>query len=279
MSRFVWRTPVLSPIVALFSVALGLAAPVRGQASVAGDLGRIGYDQHLGAQVPLDIPLRDEAGRTVRLGEFFGKRPVILTLNYYNCPMLCTVELNSLLRSLRTLSFDVGDQFEIVTVSIDPAETSALAAAKKAGYIRRYGRPGAQGGWHFLTGDDESIRLLTRAVGFRYAYDRASGQFVHPAGIVVLTPGGRIARYFYGIEYPPRDLRLGLIEASARRIGSPVDQVLMLCLRYDPSTGKYTLFILNIMRIFGVITAGALGTSLLVMFRRDRRGRIQAAGP
>jgi protein SCO1/2 len=279
MSRFVGRPPVLSPIVALFSIALGVAAPVRGQAPGPEDLRRIGFDQHLGEQAPLDVPLRDEAGRLVQLAEYFGTKPVILTLNYYSCPMLCTVELNGLLSSLRTLSFDVGDQFEVVTLSIDPAETPALATAKKAGYVRRYGRPGAQSGWHFLTGDETSIRRLTRAVGFRYAYDRVSGQFVHPAGIVILTPRGRIARYLYGVEYPPRDLRLALIEASAQKIGSPVDQVLMLCFRYDPASGKYTLLIVNIMKVLGIITVAALGASLLVMFRRDRRRRMQAAGP
>jgi protein SCO1/2 len=234
-------------------------------------LHQVGFDQNLDAQIPLDLVFRDEAGRPVVLGELLGTRPVILTLNYYNCPMLCTVELNALLRSLQVLPFDVGREFAVVTVSIDPKETPALAAAKKAGYLRRYGRSGGTAGWRFLTGEEPSIQRLTQAVGFRYAFDSKSGQFAHPAGFVVLTPEGRIARYFYGLDYPPRDLRLALVEASAHKIGSAVDQVLLVCFHYDPSTGRYNVAVMSILRVFCALTAVGLATFMLCMFRRDRR--------
>jgi protein SCO1/2 len=234
-------------------------------------LRQVGFDQYLDSQVPLDLVFRDEAGRPVRLAEFLGSRPVILTLNYYNCPMLCTVELNALLRSLQVVPFDVGREFAVVTVSIDPAETPALAAAKKAGYLRRYGRASGPAGWHFLTGEEPSIRKLAGAVGFRYAFDPKSGQFAHPAGFVVLTPQGRVARYFYGLDYPPRDLRLALVEASASKIGSAVDQILLVCFHYDPSTGRYNFAVMSILRVFCAATLLALATFMLVMFRRDRR--------
>jgi protein SCO1 len=256
-------------------LAFGSFASARGDDRLNGMMSQVGFDQRLDAQVPLEVPLRDEAGRTVHLGDYAGTRPVVLTLNYYNCPMLCTIELNGLLRSLLTLSFDVGDQFEIVTLSINPRETPALAAAKKAGYLRRYGRAGAERGWHFLTADEDSIRQVARAVGFRYVYDPKSDQYAHPAGFVILTPQGRVSRYFYGVEYPPRDLRLGLIEASAGKIGTPVDQLLLLCFHYDSSTGKYNFAIMSAIRILSVATVLALGTFMLVMFRRDRRPRHQ----
>ena len=213
--------------------ARGLVRARAGQASGGSVASKVGFDQKLDAQVPLDIPLRDEAGKPVRLGDFFGERPVILTLVYYECPMLCNEVLNALTRGLKGLTFDVGDQFEVVTVSIDPAETPELAARKKAGYLRRYGRPGAERGWHFLTGDEGSIRKLAQSVGFRYVYMPESKQYAHAAGIVLLTPRGRVARYFFGISYAPRDLRLGLTEASAGKIGSPIDQMLLFCYQFD----------------------------------------------
>jgi protein SCO1/2 len=239
----------------------------------AGLLRAVRFDQNLDARVPLDLPFRDESGTAVRLGDLFRGRPVILTLVYFECPMLCTVELNALVRSLRPLALDVGRQFDIITVSINPAETPALAARKKAGYLARYGRAGAEPGWHFLTGDQASIAALTRAAGFHYAYDPASGQYAHPAGIVILTPGGKIARYFYGVDFPARDLRLGLIEASAGTIGSPVDHLLLYCFHYDPATGKYNVVVMGALRVFGLATVAALGTFLLVLFRRDARRR------
>lgn len=234
----------------------------------------IGFDQQLDAQVPLDLAFRDEIGRPVRLADYFGHKPIILVLAYYECPMLCSLVSNGLLRSLRTLSFDVGDQFNVVTVSFNPSEGSTLAAAKKKSYIERYGRIGAADGWHFLTGEEGPIRQLAEAVGFRYAYDVEKDQYAHATGIVVVTPQGRIARYFYGLEYPSRDLRLALVEASANTIGSAVDQVLLYCYQYDPATGKYGVLIMNVIRLAGLATVLTLGTFMAVMFRLDRRKRL-----
>lgn len=230
-------------------------------------LRNVGIDQRLNHQVPRDLSFFDEAGRLVRLREYFGGKPVILSLVYYECPMLCTEVLNGLVSSLKVLSFDVGKQFVVVTVSFNPRETPALAAAKKEKYLQRYGRPAAAG-WHFLTGKQESIDELTKAVGFRYAYDAKTGQYAHASGIMVLTPEGNISRYFYGIEYAPRDLRLGLVEASANKIGSAVDQLLLFCYHYDPSTGKYSAIVMNFIRLGGIITVLVLGTFIGLSLRR-----------
>jgi protein SCO1/2 len=246
-----------------------LALPALAQNERPALLRDVGIDQRLNEQVPLDLRFRDEAGRTVRLGDYFGRKPVILALVYYECPMLCTEVLNGLVGSLKVLSFDVGNQFTVVTVSFNPRETPALAAAKKAAYLGRYARPGAAGGWHFLTGEEPSIAALTRAVGFHYTYDPKTNQYAHAAGIMVLTPQGKISRYFYGIEYAPRDLRLGLVEASANKIGSPIDQLLLFCYHYDPAIGKYSAIVMNFVRLGGVITMLALGTLILVLLRRD----------
>jgi protein SCO1 len=233
-------------------------------------LREIGFDQRLGESVPLELAFRDEGGRSVRLGDFFGKKPVVLSLNYYSCPMLCTVTLNGLASALNVISLDAGKEFQIVTVSFDPTETPEMAAAKKKTYLQRYQRPTVQEGWRFLTGDAPSIDLLTQAVGFRYAWDAETKQFAHPAGVVVLTPDGRIARYMYGIEYAPKDLRLALVEASAGRIGSPVDQLLLYCYRYDPITGKYGAVIMRIVRLAGVLTVLGMGTFILVMRLKEK---------
>jgi len=234
-------------------------------------LKQIGIDQRLNAPLPLDIPLRDETGRAVRLGDGFGRRPVILALVYYNCPMLCTQVLNGLVAALNVMSLDAGKDFDVVAVSFDPRETPAMAAAKKDAYLTRYKHPNAADGWHFWTGDAASIEALTKAVGFRYKYDAQNEQFAHASAIFVATPDGRLARYFYGIEYPPRDLRLGLVEASAGRIGTPVDQILLFCFHYDPANGKYGAVIVNIVRLAGVATVLALAVGIWAMSRR--RGR------
>ncbi len=234
---------------------------------------QIGIDQHLDEQLPLDLVFADEQGRPVHLGEYFGEKPVVLALVYYECPMLCTQVLNGLLRTLRMISFDAGREFQVLAVSFDPRETPQLAAAKKEEYAKAYGRPGAGEGWHFLTGSQEQIEQLTRAVGFRYQYDERSGQYIHAAGIVVLTPSGRLARYFYGIEYSPKDVRLGLIEASEEQIGSPVDQFLLLCFHYDPASGKYTLAVMNTVRAAGALTVAALAVFVVATLRRERRNR------
>jgi len=234
----------------------------------------IGIDQKLNEQVPLEIPFRDETGKTVRLGDFFGTRPVILSLVYFDCPMLCTMAENGLLHSLQEIKFNVGNQFDVLTVSFDPHDNAEIAAAKKAVYVGLYGRKGAERGWHFLTGDEASIQQLTRAVGFHYRYDAQAKQFVHATGIMVLTPKGKVARYFYGILYPSRDLRLGLVEASANKIGSPVDEVLLFCCRYDPATGKYGVIISRIIQISGLITVLSIAGLMLAL----SRSRPAAAG-
>lgn len=247
-------------------------APARAQQDeTTGMLARVGFDQNLDAQIPLDLPLRDERGREVKIGDYLGKKPAILNLVYYRCPMLCNEVLNTLLRSLNALSFDVGKEFQVITVSIDPKETPNLAGRKKASYLARYGRKGAAEGWHFLTGDAASVAQLAKIVGFRYAYDAKNDQYAHPAGIMLLTPQGKVSRYLYGISYPARDLQLGLMDAAMRKIGSPIDQLLLLCYHYDPRTGRYNFAVMNVLRILGLATVGSLGTFMLVMLRRDRR--------
>ena len=234
-------------------------------------LREIGFDQHLDERLTLDTSLRDEQGRVVQLGDYFGKRPVVLVFAYFDCPMLCTLAINGLSSALNVLSLNPGEDFEIVTISIDSRDTPAAAAAKKTGYLERYRRAGAAGGWHFLTGDQASIDRLTKAAGFRYAWDQETKQFAHPTGIIVLTPDGRMARYLFGIEYGPRDLRLAIVEASAGKVGSPVDSLLLYCYHYDPMTGRYGLAIMRAMRIAGVATVLALGGFIFVMLRRERR--------
>ena len=239
-------------------------------AAKPGILGRIGIDQRIGGQVPLDLPFTDDSGREVRLGEYFGKRPVILALVYYECPMLCTQVLNGLVTALGVMNFEPGREFEVVAVSFNPREGPGLASQKKANYLERYGRPNTAEGWHFLTGTEDSIAQLTKAVGFRYEYDTEVGQFAHGAAIEVLTPRGKIARYFYGIEYSARDLRLGLIEAAEERLGSAIDDVLLLCLHYDPSTGKYGATVLGMVRLGGIATVLAFLGFMAVSLRRER---------
>jgi protein SCO1/2 len=243
-----------------------------------GVLHEVGWDQRLGEQVPLDLTFRDEAGNMVRFGDYLGQKPLILTLNYYECPMLCPLVLDELLRALRALPFTIGDQFNLATVSIDPGETPTHAVAKKAHYVRGYGRDGAAAGWHFLTGEEASIRQLTQAVGFRYAYDATKDQYAHAAGIVVLTPQGRVARYFYGIEFSPRDVRLALVEAAADTICSPIDQLLLYCYQYDPATGGYTLAVRRVLQLAGLGTVLGLGGFVIVMLRRERSPRSSIGG-
>ncbi len=260
---------------ALIILILGFAAATRAEDNRPPALKGVGIDQRLNAQVPLDLMFRDEDGRSVRLGDYFGSKPVILALVYYKCPMLCTLTLNGLERTMRVMPFDVGDQYTVVTVSFDPRETPALATAKKQEYLAHYGRPGGATGWHFLTGEESSIRPLTEVVGFHYNYDPQSGQYAHTTGLVVLTPQGRIARYFYGVEFSPRDLRLSLVEASANKIGSRVDEILLFCFHYDPATGKYGLVIMRVIQFAGAITVLALGSFLAVMLLREKESRLR----
>jgi protein SCO1/2 len=227
--------------------------------------------------VPLDLAFRDETGKSVSIGNYFGTKPVILVLAYYECPNLCTLVLNSVLTSAQDLKLDAGKDFEIVVVSFNPHETSALAAAKKRGYTQRYARPDGADGWHFLTGDEPQIAQLAQNVGFRYVFDPEAKQYAHPSAIMVLTPEGKISRYFAGIEYPPKDLRLALIEASNRRIGSLTDQAFLFCFHYNPLTGKYGVAIMRLIRVTGLATVLVLGTFIVIQLRRDR-GVNQAAG-
>ncbi len=265
--------------IVLFVSVVALVTPAWGHQEQPPLLQDVGFDQRLNEQVPLDVVFRDEAGNAVQFGEYFGAKPVVLAFAYYQCPMLCTFTLNGLLESLRGLSFDVGDQFNVIIVSMNPRETPALAAAKKEPYMQSYSRPGAAEGWRFLTGEEGSIQRLAQAVGFRYAYDAAKDQYAHATGIMVLTPQGRIARYFYGIEYSPTDLRLSLVEASADQIGSAVDELLLFCYRYDPVTGRYGVVIMNIIRLTGFSSVLALGTLIVAMLRRDRRkSRVEERG-
>jgi protein SCO1/2 len=261
--------------VALAALFLSAAATAPAQPAAPAQerpaaLREVAFDQRLGEAVPLDLTFRDETGRAVRLADLVHGRPVVLSLVYYDCPMLCTLTLNGLVSALSVLTFEPGKDFEVVTVSFEPKETPALAAAKKKVYLERYHRPGAAEGWHFLTGDAANVGALTRAVGFRYAWDEETRQYAHPAGVVVLTPDGRIARYMYGVEYAPRDLRLALVEASERRIGNPVDAVLLYCYRYDPTRGRYAASVMRIVRLAGILTVVGLGTFVLLSLRRER---------
>jgi protein SCO1 len=240
------------------------------QAGRPAALREVAFDQRLGERLPLELAFRDEAGREVRLGDYFGKRPVVLSLVYYECPMLCTLTLNGLVSALGVLPWAPGQEFELVTVSFDPRETPAQAAAKKRAYLARYKHPQAAKGWHFLTGDEETLRALTAAVGFRYAWDDASRQFAHPAGVMVATPDGRLARYLFGVEYAPKDLRLALVEASAGRVGGPVDHLLLFCYQYDPATGRYGAALMRVLRLGGVLTLLALAAFFVVSMRRER---------
>jgi protein SCO1/2 len=233
-------------------------------------LREIGFDQHIGAFVPFDTPFRDESGRAVRLGDYFGTRPVVMVFAYYDCPMLCTQVLSGLTSALRTLSLEPGKDFEIVTVSFDPRDTPKTATEKKSVFVERYQRPGAEAAWHFLTGDPAAIDRLTGAAGFRYVWDAPTKQFAHPTGIIVATPDGRLAKYLFGIEYGPRDLRFALVEASSGRVGTAVDSLLLYCYHYDPMTGRYGIVVMRVMRIAGAATVLALSTFIFVMIRRER---------
>ncbi len=260
-----WLQPVTTPI----------------QAGLPPALREIGWEQRLGERVPLDIPLRDETGRAVKLGDYFGRRPVVLALVYYECPMLCTLTLNGLTSAMSVLRFDLGREYEVVTVSFEPKETPALAAAKKAAYVKRYKRPGAEAAWHFLTGDQEAIQRLTQTTGFRYKWDAATRQYAHPSGVVVLTPDGRLARYLYGIEYAPKDLRFALVEAAEGRIGTPVDSLALYCYQYDPATGSYGAAVMRLLRAGAVLTLFGLCAFWAAMWRRERglHAGLAAHGP
>ena len=258
--------------------SLLIAALLVSPAVVAQPFGRppalrdVGIDPKLNHQVPLDLTFKDETGRTVRLGEYFTGKPVVLSLVYYKCPMLCNLVLNGELRSFRQVPLTLGKDFQAITVSFDPKETPDVAAAKKATYVGGYNRPGAGEAWHFLTGSQDAIRVLADAVGFRYAWDDKTEQWAHASAIMTLTPSGRVSRYQYGVEYSKNDMRLGLVEASANKIGSITDQILLFCYHYDPSKGKYTFAVMNSLRVGGSAIVLVLGMFIYANVRRDRRG-------
>ncbi len=246
------------------------SAPVQERSEI---LKKIGIDQKIGQQLPLGLPFKDENGQAVTLGTFFGgRRPVVLVLAYYQCPMLCTQVLNGMTGALKTLSFDAGKDFDVVVVSIDPKDNFRLAANKKASYVEHYGRPATAAGWHFLTGSESSIKPLADALGFRYVYDANIKQYAHGAAIYVATPKGVVSRYLLGIDFAPRDLRLALVEASNNVLGSVADQVLLLCYHYDPATGKYGAATINAVRVGFIATVGGFLAFLFVSLKRERRG-------
>jgi protein SCO1/2 len=266
-------------VVRTLAVALALVAagPAQAQSQLPPILRDVGFDQRLNEQVPLDLEFRDEAGRTVRLAEYFDGKPVVLVLAYYRCPMLCTEVLNGLVKAMIDVPLSAGRDFNVLTVSFDPREQPDLAAAKRRAYLDRYGRAGAERGWHFLTGDEGPIKRLTEAVGFRYTYDPRHDEFAHASGIMVLTPSGKVSRYFLDVKYSPRDLRLGLVEASEGRIGSPWDKALLFCFHYDPREGKYGVAVMNAVRAGGVLTVLALAAFVGVLWRRERKARRDRA--
>lgn len=247
------------------------ASPACAQTATKTLVQQVGLEQRLNAQVPLDVSFRNEGGRAVRLGDYFQDKPVMLTLGYFRCPMLCTQVLNGLLESSQAVKMTMGADYQVVSVSIDPRETTSLARAKKKRYAESYHRPGAEEGWHFLTGNSAGIEQLTQAVGYRYVYDPQTDQYAHASGIIILTPSGRISRYLYGIDYAPDDLKRALVEASEQRIGSLSDRFLLLCYHYDPATGKYGFAIENAIRAAGVMTLVVMGAYLGLMFHRERR--------
>lgn len=251
-----------------------LAAPGTAMAQGApGDrLDEVSFEQNLGAQVPPNLVFTDETGTQVTLGDYFGEQPVVLVLSYFECPMLCPLVRDGMVRALTEVtSLQAGVDYAVVNVSIDPAETTMNAANTKTATLARLGQPGAEAGWHFLTGTQDSIQRLADSVGFRYFYDETIDQYAHAAGILVLTPAGKLARYFYGIEYNPSDLRLGLVEASGNKIGTPVDQLLLLCYHFDPSTGKYTGLVMTALRVSGAITVLVMAGTIFLLSRRSGR--------
>ena len=274
---------------AVLGASLALAQPpsafTRGQDSGPASqvdpasLKDIGIDQHLDEQIPLDLQFKDENGSTVQLGDYFKKgRPVILTLVYYQCPMLCSEVLSGLNSSMQVMKFTAGSEYEVITVSIDPRDTPEMAKAKKASYLQEYNRPGADQGWHFLTGQPDNIAKLAKAVGWKYRWDPKMNQFIHAAGIMIVTPQGKLAQYYYGIEYAPKDLRLGLVEASQDKIGTLVDKVELYCFHYDPHSGKYGVVISNVLRIGGAATILLLGGFIVLMVRRDSHASRHETG-
>lgn len=253
-----------------------ITAPGAPSQTMPAALREIGFQQNLDQPLPLDARFVDDEDQAVTLGSYYGKKPVLLAFVYYTCPMLCTQVLNAMTSTVSMLTLDAGKDFDMVLISIDPRETPAQAAAKKAEYVHRYKRPGSDAGWHFLTGQEDDIKRVAKAAGFRYAWDEQTQQYAHPTGIIVTTPDGRPARYLFGIEYGPRDLKLALLEASDGKIGSYADQLLLYCYHYDPMTGRYGVYIMRTLRVAGVLTVLSIGMFILVMVRRERSQQFPA---
>jgi protein SCO1 len=283
-AAFAVSTPLQNCVISLAAVAVLLALATAASAqTIPADAGKaasslppvllnVGFEPPLNGQIPLDTAFRDETGRDVRLRDYFGRqKPVLLALVYYSCPMLCDQVEQGVVGSLKMLSFNAGRDFEVVFVSFDSRETPEMAAKKKYTVVSHYNRPDTADGWHFLTGSQDSIGALTKAANFRYSFDAKSGIFAHASGILLLTPDGRISRYFYGVEYPSRDVRLGLVDASAGKIGTPIDHLLLYCFEYDPSAARYSATILRIVRLGGIATILVLVAGFLIFRRRDVR--------
>ena len=276
MRRALYIIGIVAPLIAAESASLraqtvpGNVGPTA--ATMPRALQNVGFEPPLNGQMPLDLPFRDETGREVRLAQYFGQKPVVLAFVYYNCPMLCDQVQMGVVGALKMISFNPGRDYEVVFVSFDPHDTPETAAAKKQTALKHFRRPEAESGWHFLTGSQESIEAATRAANFRYRFDAKSNLFAHASGVLVLTPDGRISRYFYGVEYPGRDMRLGLVDASAGKIGSPIDHVLLFCYHYDPSSATYSASILRIIRLGGILTIICLVGGILIFRRRELRG-------
>ena len=267
------KTATLAALLLCAIGARGQAVPsATGPASTVmpAQLQNVGFEPQLNAQLPLDLPFVDENGSAVQLRSYFDKKPVVLAFVYYGCPMLCNQVEQGVVGSLRMLSFMPGRDYEVVFVSFDPRETPAMAAEKKKSALGQYGKPETAAGWHFLTGTKESIDAATKAANFRYTFDAKNNLFAHASGIMLLTPDGRISRYFYGVEYPGRDMRLGLVDASSGKIGTPIDHVLLFCYHYDPSTATYSAAILKLIRFGGVLTILGIVGGILIFRRRDR---------
>ncbi len=269
----------MSPRALLLAAACLLGAPTAapGQISSQELLADVGIDQRLGHSLPLDARFRDSSGREVRLGDYFGERPVVVAYVYYECPMLCGLILNGLLRSLRAMDFTAGEEFDVVCIGIDPEETPELARANEDRLIEEYGREAGRRGWHLLTGDADAIERATRAGGFRYVYDEASDEYAHASAILVVTPQGELSHYFYGVEYSTKDVRRALVDAGEGRVGSLVDQILMFCYHYDPTTGRYGVAIMRFLRVGGVLTVVGI-VSLVAFFLHRERRAIPGAG-
>ena len=258
--------------------AQGEAPGVRPDSALPSDksplvLSRVSFEQRLDQQLPLELPFKDENGAAVKLGDYFGRKPIVLTFVYYECPMLCTEVLNGLESALRVLNESIGREFDVVTVSFDPKETPVLALGKKKAYLERYKRPEAAQGWHFLTGEQSSITALTKAAGFNYVWDEDSHQFAHASGIVVVTPQGKVSRYFFGVDYAPRDVKFALVESSTEKIGSLADRLLLYCYHYDPAKGNYGFVAMRAVRIGGAVTMLALIGFVFVSLRKETTGQ------